>query len=335
MFNDGKFIFIDLFAGIGGIRLAFESAGGTCVFASEWDKIAQKTYATNFGHTPKGDITKIPSSEIPEHDILTAGFPCQPFSIIGQGKGFSDTRGTLFFEIERILQDKQPHAFLLENVKQLKSHDGGRTYSVIMDKLVAMGYYVHSAVLNAKDFGLPQKRERIFLVGFKKNYRFSFPSSPIDKKYLTLSDILESDENIDPKYFASEYILEKRAKSVENKHVFYPSIWHENKGGNIGINAFSCALRAGASFNYLLVNGKRRLTPREQLRLQGFPETFQILGTETQIRHQTGNSVPVKVVEAVAHQMVKAMRLDTIDSSPIKKYTQPNLFGLSELNYVK
>ena len=307
MTND-TFTFIDLFAGIGGIRLAFESAGGTCVFASEWPEAAQKTYAQNFGHVPYGDIQAIPSIEIPDHDILTAGFPCQPFSIIGQGLGFADTRGTLFFEIERILRDKQPQALLLENVKQLTSHDKGRTFAVIMDKLKSLGYFVHSAVLNAKDFGLPQKRERIFIVGFKENHKFSFPSQPIDGKYLRLADVLEADETVDSKYFASDYIVEKRQKAVIGKRVFYPSIWHENKGGNIGVNAFSCALRAGASFNYLLVNGKRRLTPREQLRLQGFPDTFKISGNETEIRRQTGNSVPVKVVEAIAHQMVEAMQ---------------------------
>ena len=305
MLNDGNFTFIDLFAGIGGIRLAFESAGGTCVFASEWDADAQKTYAANFGHTPHGDITKISSEEIPDHDILTGGFPCQPFSIIGNGHGFSDTRGTLFFDIERILRDKSPHAFLLENVKRLKSHDKGRTFKTIIKSLEDLDYYVHHTVLDARDFGLPQKRERTFIVGFKENHPFNFPSRPIDGKYLKLADILEKD--VPEKYTASEYILSRRQESVKDKSVFSPAIWHENKGGNIGINSFSCALRAGASFSYLLVDGKRRLTPREQLRLQGFPESFTISGSETKIRHQTGNSVPVKVVEAIAHQMVKAM----------------------------
>ena len=310
MFEKG-FTFIDLFAGIGGIRLAFDSAGGKCVFASEWDQAAQKTYAANFNHHPKGDIIQIPSSEIPDHDILTAGFPCQPFSIIGQGKGFADTRGTLFFEIERILRDKQPHAFLLENVKRLKSHDKGRTFAVIIERLKNLDYHVHSTVLNALDFGLPQKRERAFIVGFKKNYRFNFPSRSVNGRYLTLSDILEPDEAVDGKHFASEHIQKKRLEAVQNKAMFTPSIWHENKGGNVAINNFSCALRAGASFSYLLVNGKRRLTPREQLRLQGFPESFKISGSQTEIRRQTGNSVPVTVVEAIAHQMVKTIRVDS------------------------
>ena len=324
MLNEEKFTFIDLFAGIGGIRLAFESAGGICVFASEWDADAQKTYATNFGDIPHGDITKIPSEEIPNHDILTAGFPCQPFSIIGSGRGFSDTRGTLFFDIERILRDKSPQAFLLENVKRLKSHDEGRTFKIIIKNLKSLGYFVHHTVLDARDFGLPQKRERTFIVGFKENYPFNFPSRPVDGKYLKLADILE--KNVPEKYTASEHILTKRQGAIKGKSVFSPAIWHENKGGNIGINSFSCALRAGASFSYLLVDGKRRLTPREQLRLQGFPETFQITGSETKIRHQTGNSVPVKVVEAIAHQMVKAMQSKTrLPEFEIVNYAQAAL----------
>ncbi len=308
--------FIDLFAGIGGIRLAFETAGGECVFTSEWDEKAQKTYAANFGDMPVGDIREVDSADIPDHDILTAGFPCQPFSIIGQGQGFADTRGTLFFEIERILADKRPRAFLLENVKQLKSHDKGRTFTVIIQRLQELGYFVHATVLNALDFGLPQKRERTFIIGFRENVRFHFPSAPVDGVYKTLADILEQDDEIVSKYVASEYIRQKRQVSVREKHVFYPSIWHENKGGNIGINSFSCALRAGASFNYLLVNGTRRLTPREQLRLQGFPEWFQIDGTETQIRKQTGNSVPVPVVTAIACQMVQSLQNHIILPTP-------------------
>lgn len=305
---DDTFTFIDLFAGIGGIRLAFESAGCTCVFASEWDETAATSYERYFGDRPHGDITTISSDEIPDHDILTAGFPCQPFSIIGNGDGFADTRGTLFFEIERIIRDKRPVAFLLENVKQLKTHDKGRTFRVITSALEALEYNVHATVLNALDFGLPQKRERTFIVGFREDVLFNFPSQPVDNRSLTLTDILEPDDAIDPKYIASDYIQKKREAAVAHKQLFYPSIWHENKGGNIGINRFSCALRAGASFNYLLVNGKRRLTPREQLRLQGFPDDFTLSGTETAIRRQTGNAVPVRVVSAIAHQMVKALR---------------------------
>ena len=157
-----NFNFIDLFAGIGGIRIPYEKLGGTCVFSSEWDKHAQQTYAYNFGEIPAGDITKIDATEIPDHDILLAGFPCQPFSIIGDKQGFEDTRGTLFFDIARILKQKQPSAFLLENVKQLLTHDKGQTFAVIQAQLSRLGYTTYHKVLNALDFGLPQKRERIF-----------------------------------------------------------------------------------------------------------------------------------------------------------------------------
>ena len=297
--------FIDLFAGIGGMRLGFEAVGGRCVFSSDWDADAQRNYALNFGETPHGDITEIASTEIPDHDVLLAWFPCQPFSIIGDKQGFADTRGTLFFEIERILKDKQPQSFLLENVKQLRSHDKGRTFQVIQQQLEALGYFIHSRVLNTLDFGLPQKRERIFIVGFRKNYEFEFPSGTTQR--VPLDDILEPEHHVDDKWYASDYISDKRQASVAHKAVFYPSVWHENKGGNISVLPYSCALRAGASFNYLLVNGKRRLTPREQLRLQGFPEHFMLDGSESTIRKLTGNSVSVPVIEAIAKQMVKAM----------------------------
>lgn len=306
MMNIHNFTFIDLFAGIGGMRIAFERVGGNCVFSSEWDFSAQKTYEANFGEKPEGDITKIKNDSIPKHDILIAGFPCQPFSIIGNKKGFADTRGTMFFEIERILAHHKPHCFLLENVKQLVSHDKGRTLRVIVEHLHNLGYFVHWKVLNSLDFGIPQKRERILIVGFLEDHEFNFPIKR--KSALTLKGILENDEEIDSKHFASKKILEQRIEKVEGKKIFYPSIWHENKGGNIGIHPFSCALRAGASYNYLLVNGVRRLTPRENLRLQGFPDTFKIVVSDNEIRKQAGNSVTVPVIEAVARQMVKAIK---------------------------
>lgn len=310
-----KFTFIDLFAGIGGIRLAFEKAGTECVFASEWDAHAQAVYEANFGHRPDGDISQIAATDIPEHDILTAGFPCQPFSIIGDKLGFADTRGTLFFEIERILQAKRPRAFLLENVKQLATHDKKRTMRVILDRLQKLGYHTHWTILNALNFGLPQKRERVFIVGFLENYAFAFPSTHTPARQpKTLADILETDA--DENWLASDYIRAKRQDAVKHKDVFYPSIWHENKGGNVSVLPYSCALRAGASYSYLLVNGERRLTPREQLRLQGFPEWFEIHGTESQIRGRTGNSVPVAVVEAIAQNMVAAMQRGEIVDVP-------------------
>ena len=299
-----NFNFIDLFAGIGGIRIPFEKLGGTCVFSSEWDKHAQQTYAHNFGEIPAGDITKIDEADIPDHDILLAGFPCQPFSIIGDKQGFEDTRGTLFFDIARILKQKKPSAFLLENVKQLLTHDQGKTFAVIQEQLSRLGYTTYHKVLNALDFGLPQKRERIFILGFREPIVFDFPM-PIGVSK-PLSEILESDEEIEPNLFASERIQKSRREKCKCTP-FYPSIWHENKGGNISVLPFSCALRAGASYNYLLVNGVRRLSGRELLRLQGFPENFEIIGNMMQIRKQTGNSVAIPVVHAIAENMLQAL----------------------------
>lgn len=301
----GKFTFIDLFAGIGGIRIPFEELGGSCVFSSEWDESAQKMYYANFGEKPFGDITKIDSSEIPNHNVLLGGFPCQPFSIIGNGKGFADTRGTLFFEIERILRDKQPDAFLLENVKRLVSHDQGRTFKVMLNRLKELGYYTHWKVLNALDYGLPQKRERVIIVGCKNNVPFSFPEPT--KNRLPLSEILDDHSKVDKKHFASDHIVKKRMEKVKGRKLPKPSIWHENKRGDIGVHEFSCALRAGASYNYLLVDGIRRLTPKEQLLLQGFPLNFKINVTDSEVRKLTGNSVPVNMIREVARKMKEAM----------------------------
>jgi DNA (cytosine-5)-methyltransferase 1 len=296
---------IDLFAGIGGIRLGFEAHGCECVFSSEWDADAQKMYEANYGHKPQGDITQISPKDIPDHDILLGGFPCQPFSIIGKSLGFADTRGTLFFNIEEILRIKQPYAFMLENVKQLRSHDGGHTLLIIRDKLEALGYFVHVAVLNALDFGLPQKRERIIIVGFKEDIDFIFPT-PLGY-YQPLSQILEPDDAIDSSYFAAPKIVSNRLEKIKKSYLT-PSIWHENKGGNISALPYSCALRAGASYNYLLVNGKRRLTSREMLRLQGFPDTFKIVVSYQAMRKLTGNSVAVPVIKAVAAQIIAAIK---------------------------
>ena len=217
-----EFKFIDLFAGIGGIRIPFQELGGKCVFTSEWDKFAQKTYRVNFGEEPAGDITQIEACDIPDFDILLGGFPCQPFSQAGLKKGFSDTRGTLFFEIERILKEKKPKAFLLENVKQLKGHDKGRTLKVILEHLDALNYYVNYEVLRAGDFGVPQNRERIYIVGFNKeyydivdNYEFKFPIPTYEKT--RLGDILEHD--VDEKYTISDALWEghQRRKQEHKK----------------------------------------------------------------------------------------------------------------------
>jgi len=296
------FTFIDLFAGIGGFHQAASLLGGVCMFASEIDPHAQQAYIANYNIQPHGDITRIEAADIPDHDILFAGFPCQPFSIIGDMKGFEDTRGTLFFDIARILEEKKPSMFILENVKQLSTHNKGNTLKVIIKTLEVLGYKVYWEILNALDFGLPQKRERTIIVGFlDHDASFKFP---VGMGAGNLSDILEPDEDVDPKFFASEHIVNKRYKHHTSK--YNPSIWHENKAGNVTSHPFSCALRAGASYNYLLVNGKRRPTLRELLRLQGFPDSFKIVCNDSQMRKQAGNAVPVNVIKAVLKEVLYA-----------------------------
>jgi len=303
-----KIKYIDLFCGIGGFRFAADvtfTQHGTeplCVFSSDIDEHARKAYYANFGELPFGDITKINPFDIPDHDILFAGFPCQPFSIIGNGNGFHDTRGTLFFNIVNILKAKQPIGFVLENVKRLVSHRQGQTLKTIIQELNKLGYEVDYKVLNALDYGLPQKRERVFIVGFKSNHAIEWPKKI--KERLALSDILEKDVPLN--YYASEYIKSKRKLAHETKH--YPSIWHENKAGNVSSYPYSCALRAGASHNYLLVNGERRLTPREMLRLQGFPESFKIVVPDAQVRKQAGNAVPVNLVRSVLESCMPVLK---------------------------
>jgi DNA (cytosine-5)-methyltransferase 1 len=302
-----KFTYIDLFAGIGGFHQAADALGGECVFASEIDADAKRAYAENYKFVPCGDITQIGVSEIPDHDVLLAGFPCQPFSIIGKKLGFDDIRGTLFFEIARILEEKRPKMFILENVKQLKTHNQGKTLKTILKKLESLDYKVYYEVLNALNFGLPQKRERIIIVGFlNKSVNFSFPHPELHGK---LEDVLENEDTIDRKYFASETIVKKRKAKHKSGHSL--GIWHENKGGNISSYPYSCALRAGASYNYLLVNGVRRLTPREMLRLQGFPDTFKIVCNDSQTRKQAGNAVPVNVIKAVLKEVLNAAKTET------------------------
>lgn len=312
---------IDLFAGIGGIRLGFEAHGCQNVFSSEWDKSARKMYEANFHEVPFGDINDIAPADIPDHDILLAGFPCQPFSIAGKGLGFADTRGTLFFNIEAILEAKRPAAFLLENVKRLTTHDKGKTFAVILDRLERLGYSVHYKVFNSLDFGLPQKRERIYIVGFKESIQFRFPTPPGYFKPLT--EILEDEDSIPSSYYLSEEIKRKRISALKKKPE-RPSIWHENIGGNVSPLPYSCALRAGGSYNYLVVNGERRLTSREMLRLQGFPDSFVINIPYSQARKVAGNSVSVPVIEAIAGAMIQA--LDSSIAAPV--YQEPNIFEL-------
>lgn len=296
---------IDLFAGIGGIRLGFEACGCRNLFSCEWDKYAAAMYEANFGERPFGDINDIAPADIPDHDILLAGFPCQPFSIAGKGLGFADTRGTLFFNILEILDSKRPRAFFLENVKRLVSHDKGRTFSVILDSLRALGYTVYYWVLNTLDYGLPQMRERIYIVGFREKLRFGFPR-PSGQK-CTLHDILEPDGEVPANYWLSMELRDKRRAALQGSPP-EPSIWHENIGGHVSALPFSCALRAGGSYNYLVVNGERRLTGREMLRLQGFPDSFTINIPYSQARRVAGNSVSVPVVAAIAREVVRSLR---------------------------
>lgn len=302
-----KFKFIDLFAGIGGIRLGFESVGGKCVFSSEFDEDACKTYEANFGEHPSGDITKIEAKDIPDFDVLLAGFPCQSFSIIGKKEGFAnETCGTLFFDIERILREKKPSAFMLENVRNLTAHDGGRTFATIKSHLEALGYHVYAKVLNALDYGVPQKRERIIIVGFLDDVEFNFPEAVPDEEKLTLSEILEVD--VDKKYYVRDAIRESRLQRIKDKNYPKPYISHENMAGSITPHPYSSCLRAGASANYILINDERRPTEREMLRIQGFPDSYKIVVGYGKVKKQCGNSVAVPVIKAVAKEMIKSLK---------------------------
>lgn len=312
--DEPEFKFIDLFAGIGGIRIPFQELGGECVFSSEWDKFSQKTYFANFGETPAGDITKIDAADIPDFDILLGGFPCQPFSQAGLHKGFEDTRGTLFFEIERILNKKRPKGFLLENVKQLKGHDNGRTFRVIMQHLDALNYHAEAKILKAADFGVPQIRERIYIVGFDRNfyaiaddYQFPFPEATGIKT--RVGDILE--KKVDAKYTISNRLWEgHKRRKIENRKKgkgFGYSLFNEESPYTSTISA-----RYYKDGSEILIEqeGKnpRKLTPRECARLQGFPEDFIIPVSDAQAYKQFGNSVAVPVVRAIAERIRQEMK---------------------------
>ena len=290
-----------MFCGIGGFHYAAESFGLECVFACDINENACRQHERNFGLCPAGDITHIEAESIPDHDLLIAGFPCQPFSIIGKRQGMNDRRGSLIKEIVRVLAAKQPHAFVLENVRQMITDNKGRTTQTMQSILTDAGYECKVKVLNALDFGLPQKRERAIIVGMRSGLEsFQWPKSrPLRR---TLSQILERPP--EKRHFVSEHIRKKRQASHTASIV--PSIWRENKGDNVNSHPFSRALRANASYNYLLVNGERRLTPGEQLRLQGFPEKFEIIGSDSQIRKQTGNAVPVPMIRAVIGEVLVA-----------------------------
>jgi DNA (cytosine-5)-methyltransferase 1 len=309
---------IDLFAGIGGIRLGFQKYGCETVFTSEWDKAAQKTYAANFGDQPHGDITAINEKSIPTFDILLAGFPCQPFSQAGLKKGLADTRGTLFFDVARIINHHRPKAVFLENVKRFKTHDGGRTFETVKEVLEGMGYKVYAQVLNARDFGVPQNRERIYIVGFLGNPSFDFPVPP--KTKVSVGDILE--KKVDSKYTLSDALWSghKRRKAE-----------HLQKGNGFGYCLFNSdsAYTSTISARYykdgseILIHQKgknpRKITPREAARLQGFPDDFILAESDTQAYKQFGNSVAVPVIESIAKEVIKAINTVDFKNTKLKK----------------
>ncbi len=319
--SDADFTFIDLFAGIGGMRLAYESAGGHCVYSNEWNKYSQQTYFANFGEQPDGDITKVDENSIPNHDILVAGFPCQPFSIAGVSKkqslgratGFEDkTQGTLFFDICRILKAKRPKAFMLENVKNLCSHDRGRTFKVITESLDELDYEVFYQVLDGQNY-VPQHRERILIVGFDrkrygKNIKFKFDLTPRAPKPL-MKDILDS--NVDDKYTLSDKLWDYLQGYAE-KHKAAGNGFGYGIADPDGISrTLSARYYKDGSEILIAQEGKnpRRLTPRECARLQGFPENFKIPVSDTQAYRQFGNSVVVPLMSNVAKLVCDNIRL--------------------------
>jgi len=344
--ESSKFRFIDLFAGIGGMRLAFEAAGGECVFTSEWDSYAQKTYRANFAtsHEVAGDITVYPADNVPDHDVLLAGFPCQPFSIAGVSKknslgrdhGFScDTQGTLFFDIARIIEEKKPAAFMLENVKNLKGHDKGRTFQVIMDTLQKeLGYHCSYRVIDAKGF-VPQHRERVFIVGFRNPTEFTFDALQLPAPdALQMKDILhpqDGSELAEPPYTDG-----KKAK-VGKKYILSDRLWEylqayadkHKKAGNgfgyglVGKNSVSRTLSARYykdGSEILVSRGRgnpRRLTPRECARLMGYVHPdglFEIPVSDTRAYKQFGNGVCVPVVKKIARIMAPFVIADREDA---------------------
>lgn len=303
--KENSFTFIDLFAGIGGFRAATEKAGGVCIYTSEQDEFCKQTYTANFSnhHPVAGDITRIDAEEIPDHNLLLSGFPCQSFSHAGLKMGFSDkTRGTLFFEISRILKHHRPEAFLLENVKGLKSHDNGNTLRTMIRVLRDLEYNLSVEVLNARHFGIPQNRERIFIVGFRDHSNFSFPCPPM--KISRVGDILQ--EEVDEKYTISDKIWashkERKKRARAKGYGFGYSIF--NKDSSYTGTLSSRYYKDGSE---ILIEQKdknpRMLTPRECARLMGFPDTFKIPVSNTQAYRQFGNSVVIPVVEAITKEM--------------------------------
>ena len=333
------FTFIDLFAGVGGIRMGFEVHGGRCVFTSEWDSYAQKTYAENFPaeHPLNGDITKIDAANIPDHDVLLAGFPCQPFSIAGVSKknalgrahGFAcDTQGTLFFDVCRIIEEKRPRAFLLENVKNLMSHDKGRTWDVIKRSLIELGYDISPRVVDGAHF-VPQHRERILIVGFRKEdgIRFDWDEVELPPKGVhVMRDILHRTDGTEPNLpWDGDRFFDHAGRRVQDKYTLTPKLWrylqdyadkHRAKGNGFGfglVHPGSVARTLSARYykdgsEILVYQGEginpRRLTPRECARLMGFPDSFRIPVSDTRAYKQFGNSVVMPVMREVARILV-------------------------------
>jgi DNA (cytosine-5)-methyltransferase 1 len=315
-----QYKFIDLFAGIGGFRLALESFGAKCVFSSEWDKDCQKVYFENFGDKQKGDITKIHEMDIPQHDILCAGFPCQPFSISGKQLGFKDTRGTLFFEVARIAKYHSPKLLFLENVKNFERHDNGRTLKVVLNTLNEIGYDAYYSVLNASLFGVPQKRERIYILGFRKDLavkNFVFPSGA--NKPVKLIDFCLPDEETE-KYVIkrNDVTIKKYLKLEVSLNGDYPQkpirVGIVNKGGQgeriyhecghaITLSAYGGGV--GAKTGLYIINGKiRKLAPRECARVSGFPNWFNLSLSDAKCYKQFGNTVVVNVLQYILEKIV-------------------------------
>lgn len=315
----GRFTFIDLFAGIGGFHQALGAVGGDCIFSSEWEPHAKESYFENYGTVPFGDITRFCDDgegadffkdSIPVHDILAGGFPCQAFSQAGRGRGFQDARGTLFFEILKIATKLRPKILILENVKRLKTHDGGKTFKVIINSLRHIGYKVYAKVLRARDFDLPQNRERIFIVAFSDPIHFEFPKPPAKKTISCIGDILDKD--VDQCFTITDRLyqghLRRKAENVKRGKGFGFSVFAPQAKYTNTISA-----RYWKDGSEILIEqvGKnpRMLTPRECARLQGFPEHFRPHKSKRYAYQQFGNSVAVKVVQAVAEAAVDALRL--------------------------
>ncbi|WCG37617.1 DNA (cytosine-5-)-methyltransferase [Aerococcus urinaeequi] len=317
---DSSYKMIDLFAGIGGTRLGFHQTGKvSSVFSSEIDRFSVKTYVANFGDEPRGDITQIDEREVPDHDILVGGFPCQAFSQAGLKRGFEDTRGTLFFDIARIIREKQPKAFLLENVRNLVSHDKGKTFEIITNTLKELNYEIYPMLFKAREFGIPQNRERIYIVGFNKhsvaNYSEFIAPTPTNEK-ICVGDILQ--DEVDPKYTISDKLWEGHQRR---------KLEHKKKGNGFGYTLFNknskytntLSARYYKDGSEILIeqDGKnpRKIIPREAARLQGFPENFIIPVSDTQAYKQFGNSVCVPVIKAIAEQMI-----ELLDKNETKSY---------------